>query len=162
MYREGNATTIINNCTYMYIGEMDFRTCDHISKRANLPLEDILYMPIGKSIIFRRGQNPIFASRYKITDNLLYRKLTKKYESKKQEPEQVKKLNLNTVLHRFELEQPLRRKDSSMDNLQAELESKFDELFVTNHSNADALINKCTLKLSLLIDCLTYFRLLFR
>lgn len=130
MYGEDNATTIINNCdTYMYMGGMDLRTCDHISKRANLPLEDILYMPIGKSIIFRRGSNPIFSSRYKITDNLLYREITEQYESKKQEIEKVKKLDFDTIMEQLDHIQITKNEDSSGNDLQAEIEAKLDELF---------------------------------
>lgn len=130
LYGEDNATTIINNCdTYMYMGGMDLKTCDHISKRANLPLDDILYMPIGKSIIFRRGQKPIFANRYKTTDNSLYREITEQYESKKQEIEEVKKLNFDEFIEQIEIKHISQRDDESDDGFQAELEAKFDELF---------------------------------
>lgn len=83
MYGEDNATTIINNCdTYVYMGGMDLTTCGLISKRVNLPIDEILYMPIGQSIVFRRGQKPVFTKRYNITDNALYREITAQYESK--------------------------------------------------------------------------------
>jgi hypothetical protein len=51
--------------------------------RANLPLEDILYMPIGSEIIFRRGMKPIFTKRYNIFENELYQKITAAYETYK-------------------------------------------------------------------------------
>lgn len=77
MYGEVSATTILNNCdTYVYLGGMDLVTCEHISKRVNLPLDEILYMPIGQEIIFRRGQKPIITQRYNITHNELYRQIT--------------------------------------------------------------------------------------
>lgn len=48
--------------------------------RANRPLEDVLYMPIGSEIIFRRGMKPIFTKRYNIFQNEMYKKITAAYE----------------------------------------------------------------------------------
>lgn len=77
MYGYENATTIINNCdSYVYFGGMDLRTAQNISLRLNLPLEDVLYMPIGQAVIFRRGQRPIITRRYDIQKNELYQEIT--------------------------------------------------------------------------------------
>lgn len=84
MYDRQDAVTIINNCdTYVYMGGMDIRTAENVSKRLNAPLEDILYMPIGKVIVFRRGQKPIVTERYNIKENPLYKRITEKYEEKR-------------------------------------------------------------------------------
>ncbi len=81
MYGSDDATTIINNCdTYLYMGGMDLKTGRSVSERLNLPLEDVLYMPIGREYIFRRGQKPIITSRYNISENELYKKITQQYE----------------------------------------------------------------------------------
>lgn len=81
LYGPEKATTIINNCdTIVYLGSMDLDTGRNISLRANRPLEDILYMPIGSEILFRRGQKPIFTKRYNIMENELYIKITAAYE----------------------------------------------------------------------------------
>lgn len=89
MYGSEDATTIINNCdTYLYMGGMDLRTGRSICERLNVPLEDVLYMPIGQEYIFRRGQKPIVTSRYNITKNDQYRQITEAYE--KQMAEQVR------------------------------------------------------------------------
>ena len=81
MYGSDDATTIINNCdTYLYMGGMDLKTGRSISERLNVPLEDVLYMPIGQEYIFRRGQKPIVTSRYDILENELYKKITRQYE----------------------------------------------------------------------------------
>lgn len=81
MYGSDDATTIINNCdTYLYMGGMDLKTGRSISERLNVPLEDVLYMPIGQEYIFRRGQRPIVTSRYDILENELYKKITRQYE----------------------------------------------------------------------------------
>lgn len=81
MYGKGEATTIINNCdTYLYMGGMDLKTGYSISERLNVPLEEVLYMPIGREYIFRRGQRPLQTSRYNIKQNELYQQITKQYE----------------------------------------------------------------------------------
>lgn len=73
MYGPADATTIINNCdTYVYMGGNDLKTAEHISKRANLPLEDILYAPLGKVLIFRRGSKPVMTERYPIFEDAAY------------------------------------------------------------------------------------------
>lgn len=81
LYGQDKATTIMNNAdSIVYLGSMDIETGRNISIRANRPLEDILYMPLGKEIVFRRGQKPIFTDRYNIFENELYRKVTAEYE----------------------------------------------------------------------------------
>lgn len=81
MYSAEDATTIINNCdTYLYMGGMDLTTARHISERLNAPLEDVLYMPVGQEVVFRRGQKPIVTKRYDILQNEEYKKVTKQYE----------------------------------------------------------------------------------
>ena len=80
-YGSDAATTIINNCdSYVFLGSNDLRTAQNISLRANLPLEDVLYMPVGPEILFRRGQKPIMTKCYSIMENELYQKVTREYE----------------------------------------------------------------------------------
>lgn len=77
MYTPEDATTIINNCdTYVYMGGMDFKTSKNISERLNWPLEDVLYMPIGTVIVFRRGQKPIVTKRYPVQEHPLYQQVS--------------------------------------------------------------------------------------
>ena len=79
MYGCENATTIINNCdSYIFLGSMDLKTAQNISLRLNAPLEDVLYMPIGREIIFRRGQRPILTTRYDVRRDEQYQELTVK------------------------------------------------------------------------------------
>ena len=81
MYGANAATTIINNAdTYVYMGGMDLKTCRSISEKMNAPLEEILQMPLGQEIIFRRGQKPIVTQRYNVLENELYQEITKRYE----------------------------------------------------------------------------------
>lgn len=88
MYGHNDATTIINNCdTYVYMGGMDLQTCRDVSLRMNWPLEDVLYMPAGQELIFRRGERPVATRRYNIRENALYQKVTEEYERKEYEKE---------------------------------------------------------------------------
>lgn len=59
-YYKEDEKTIIGNCdSYLYLGCNDVETATEISKRANVPLSKILYMPVGTNWLFRRGQQPI-------------------------------------------------------------------------------------------------------
>ena len=70
IYGSDDATTILNNCdTLVYTGSMDLKTAKTFSERANLPLGDVLYMPVGQVMIFRRGEKPIIAQRYNIMED---------------------------------------------------------------------------------------------
>lgn len=81
MYGDDSATTIINNCdSYVYLGSMDIRTARDVSARANLLLEDVLSMPVGKEIIFRRGQRPIQTKRYDIQADPRWIEITERRE----------------------------------------------------------------------------------
>ena len=81
IYGQDAATTIINNCdTYVFMGCMDLKTGRSISERINMPLDEVLYMPLGKEVILRRGQRPILTQRYNILKNEPYKKITKLYE----------------------------------------------------------------------------------
>ncbi len=94
MYGSKDATTIINNCdTYLFMGGMDLKTGRSISERLNIPLEDVLYMPIGQICIFRRGQKPIITSRYDIMKDEQYEQVTKAYEERIKEQEQMQGQN---------------------------------------------------------------------
>ena len=81
MYGNEDAITIINNCdTYIYMGGMDIKTGRSVSERLNLPLDEVLYMPLGQIFVFRRGQKPIITTRYDILKNKEYQKITDQYE----------------------------------------------------------------------------------
>ena len=57
---ERGSSTIISNCdTYVYLGGNDLRTAKAIAERTDLPLKNILNMPVGSNWIFRRGEEPI-------------------------------------------------------------------------------------------------------
>ena len=81
MYDKDNTSTILNCCdTYVYLGGMDLATGRNISERLNLPLEEVLYMPVGQVVVFRRGQKPIVTKRYDVLNDKEYKRITKEYE----------------------------------------------------------------------------------
>ena len=88
MYGFEDAITIIDNCdTYVYMGGMNLKTCRSISESLNMPLEDVLYMPLGQEVIFRRGQRPVLTKRCDVIHNKAYIKITKDYERRLREAE---------------------------------------------------------------------------
>ena len=79
MYGETDATTIINNCdTYVYLGGMDNKTCENVSKRANVPLKTIAEMPLEQVYVFRRGWKCFKGRRYQTLNDSEYIKLFEK------------------------------------------------------------------------------------
>lgn len=81
MYGPDDATTIINNCdSYVYLGGMDLKTAQHISLRLDTTLDDVLYMPVGREFLFRRGQRPVVTERYNIREDERYQSATRCYE----------------------------------------------------------------------------------
>lgn len=95
MYGYEDAVTIIDNCdTYIYMGGMNLKTCRNISERLNLPLDEVLYMPLGSEVIFRRGQRPIITQRYDVLHDKAYQKITQNYEKRLREAEKSEKEEL--------------------------------------------------------------------
>lgn len=81
MYGADAAEIIVDNAdSYIYLGGMDLHTARSISERLNAPLDEVLYMPIGQEIIFRRGQKPIRTQRYNVFENELYKAVTRRYQ----------------------------------------------------------------------------------
>ena len=81
MYGSDEATTIINNCdTIVYMGGMDLMTARSMSQRLNVPLDEVLYMPLGRIHILRRGARPLTTARYDISRDKRYQKITRQYE----------------------------------------------------------------------------------
>ncbi|MCF0113967.1 MAG: type IV secretory system conjugative DNA transfer family protein, partial [Erysipelotrichaceae bacterium] len=78
MYGSYGAIEIMDNCdNYVFLGGNNYDTAKNISLKLNVPLEDILYMPIGQVIVFRRGQKPIITKRYDVLADPLYQSLKK-------------------------------------------------------------------------------------
>lgn len=89
MYGSSECVNIVNNFdTYCFLGCNDIGTARRIAERLNQPLEDILYLPVGKLILFRRGQKPIITERYHITEDAEYLKILKDYRKRIDEKEE--------------------------------------------------------------------------
>lgn len=59
--------TIIANCdNYVYLGGNDIDTANAIAIRCDVPIGDILYMPVGTNYIFRRGQRPVCGTNFRL------------------------------------------------------------------------------------------------
>lgn len=77
VYGESKAVTISNCCdTHLYTGSMDLSTAREVSVRLNIPVSEVLTIPLGTFALFRRGSKPIIASRYPILEDPDYQKLT--------------------------------------------------------------------------------------
>lgn len=82
-YGENGCKTIINNCdTYVFMGGMDVDTCRSLSIKMDVPIGDVLYLPVGKEYILRRGQKPILADRYDIYNDKTYILTKRIYDEK--------------------------------------------------------------------------------
>lgn len=76
MYGEFGACEIIDNCdTYIFMGGNNYHTARSLSLKMDVPVEEILYMPVGKIIVFRRGQSPMFSTRYDVFQDDYYKKM---------------------------------------------------------------------------------------
>ena len=66
VYTPEGAAIIRQNCAvYAYFpGGFDDRSCEIVSKRMNMPYEDILYAPLGKVFIMQSGRKPVHIPRY--------------------------------------------------------------------------------------------------
>lgn len=65
-YGQDNATVILDNCSSLvyFPGGMNQQTASYIAKMLDLPLSDVLFMPIGEVVVFQSGQRPVIAPRY--------------------------------------------------------------------------------------------------
>lgn len=84
MYGEHESIEIIDNCdTYVFFGGNNYDTARALSLKLNMPLDEILYLPVGRTIVFRRGQRPVFSTRYDIYSDEFYQEITQAHERRK-------------------------------------------------------------------------------
>ena len=84
MYGDDDAVTIINGCdSYVFLGGMDILTAKNVSIRLDRPLDEVLCFPVGREIIFRRGQRPVVTGRYEIRKDEVYQQMIRDYERRK-------------------------------------------------------------------------------
>jgi hypothetical protein len=84
MYGEHEAIEIIDNCdSYVFMGGNNYETAKALSLKLNVPLDEILYLPVGRTIVFRRGQKPVFSTRFDIYHDAYYQKITQTHRAGK-------------------------------------------------------------------------------
>lgn len=83
-YGQENATVILDNCaSLVYLpGGMNQQTAAYIAKMLDLPLNDVMFMPMGNVVVFQSGQQPVIAPRYETLKDPLYQKLMAAGEEK--------------------------------------------------------------------------------
>ena len=66
---EKDANTIVSNCdTYVYLGSNDVDTSQNVARRCDVPVGKILYMPVGSTWVFRRGERPVNVESFELED----------------------------------------------------------------------------------------------
>ena len=119
-YDEYGARTIMNNCdTMLYLGGSDKDTAKDMAERLNVPLEKVLYMPLGEIIVFRRGSYPCIDQRYPTLEDDEYKKAALLAEKKRKTVIKVQSSIQDNKTVMDEADEEMRRG----------LERKFDELF---------------------------------
>lgn len=84
MYSEAESIEIIDNCdSYVFFGGNNYETARSLSLKLNVPLDEILYLPVGQIVVFRRGQRPVFSTRFDTFNDEFYQKITQDQEKKK-------------------------------------------------------------------------------
>ena len=76
----------------VYLGGLDLPTCQDIAVRANVPLEKVLNMPLGKIYVFERGKKAVYTDRYHTLEDPVYIMMEeqKKKQAEKEEREAKK------------------------------------------------------------------------
>lgn len=73
------------NCdTMVFLSATDLDTANELSIRLDKPIQDILYMPIGKSYVLRRGTRPREVENYDVKEHPEYFKLCELNKGKEQ------------------------------------------------------------------------------
>ncbi len=76
MYGHSGSIEILDCCdSYVFMGGNNYETARNISLKLNVPLEETLYLPVGKAVVFRRGERPVISTRYSIRDDKFYQKI---------------------------------------------------------------------------------------
>ena len=76
IYGENAAKTIINNCdNCLYLGGQDVTTAHYVAKKANVPPNKILNLPLGDAYLFVRGQTPRQVMKYDLETDSAYQSI---------------------------------------------------------------------------------------
>ena len=130
IYGQANAISIRNCCdTMMYTGGTDLSTAHDISLRLDLPLCDVLAMPVGHFAIFRRGSKPFIQKRYQILEDPLYQEVVRRFEESQRQimPLRVPKERSSEIT--FAKAPIANDPQINLDSFRTELEDRFDRMF---------------------------------
>lgn len=122
MFGEADGTTIINNNdTLVYLGGNDIKTTKNIAVRLNCPIEKVLYMPLDKICVFRRGSKPIITNKYETLKDKNFIKIQDNY----------KKSIIENGKHNTPslLKNEIKCKKVYDSDKQKDLDAKFDKLY---------------------------------
>lgn len=85
-YGEFGSKTIMNNIdTTVFLGCNEYETAKLVSLKANIPVDEVLWQPVGSLICFRRGSRPILTERYDTYHDRKYIELMMLQDDKKKE-----------------------------------------------------------------------------
>ena len=75
LYGPYASTTILDNMDSMvFLGSLNYNTCDEFAKRAGMSAEEVLKMPVGDVIVSRRGWGTRRTKRYPTPEDAVYKK----------------------------------------------------------------------------------------
>lgn len=57
-------------------GQNSVKEIVDLSLKLNVPLDEILYLPVGQIVVFRRGQRPVFSTRFDTFNDEFYKEIT--------------------------------------------------------------------------------------
>ena len=64
------------------LGCNEYETAKIVSLKANIPVDEVLWQPVGSLICFRRGTRPIFTERYDTYKDRKYIELQKLHSNR--------------------------------------------------------------------------------
>ena len=87
LYGEAGAATIINNCdNCLYLGGQDVETARLMGVKADLPVCEVLNMPLSRAFLFTRGQAPRQVEKYDLREHPRYGRLPEAQDVSEPEP----------------------------------------------------------------------------
>lgn len=77
MYGTDGARVVLDNCDrVLFLGSNNLDSCAEMAKRANVPLREMVELPIGEAYAFRRGEPPRKTVRYQTYSDKRYLEAT--------------------------------------------------------------------------------------
>ncbi|MDO5133638.1 MAG: type IV secretory system conjugative DNA transfer family protein [Eubacteriales bacterium] len=79
IYGTDKATIIRQNCPVQvyFPGGFDDRSCEIVSRRMNMPFEEVMYAPLGKVFIMQAGKKPVIVPRFETFQTPEYKEFEK-------------------------------------------------------------------------------------